>query len=149
MYMTGQGEMTNTLGSYLDKRWWMRLLLRNCLMKNFCNIYVCGVAAPSAESTHFQAAPWAKAAMYYNSTSMKQSGFDTTTSSQASLISQPTAPIFLPLGTTFRRRIYILLIGDFELLCSQWLFPVWLLGNGHWEHREPKRLNGMHHLLSK
>jgi hypothetical protein len=152
LYMTRQGEMTTTLGSSLDKRWWMRLLLcSNALEIVWWRIFAIFMFEMLHHccSTHFQAAPWAKGAMYYNSTVCSNRGLIPGAHHRQVWYLNLLPLIFLPLGTTFRRRIYILLIGDFELLCSPMVVPCMNLGNGHWEHREPKRLNGIHHLLSK
>jgi hypothetical protein len=152
MDMTGPGEMTTTMGSYLDKRWWKRLLLcSNALEIVWWRILPISMFMVLHQccSTHFQSAPWAKAAMYYSSTVCSNLGLIPGPHHRQFWYLSLLPPIFLPLGTICRRRMYIVLIGDFELLCSQRLFPVWLLGDGHWEQWEPKRLNGMHHLLSK
>jgi hypothetical protein len=130
-YMTRQGEMTTTLGSYLAKRWWMRLLLcSNALEILWWRIFATSmfVVLHQCCSTHFQAAPWAKANMYYNSTVCSNLGLISGPHHRQVWYLSLLPPIFLPLGTISRRRIYILLIGDFELLCSPMVVPCMTFG---------------------
>jgi len=69
-----------------------------------------------------------KAAMYYNSTVCSNLGLIPGAHHRQVWYLSLLPLIFLPLGTTFRRRIYILLIGDFELLCSPVVVPCMTFG---------------------
>jgi hypothetical protein len=119
-WVYGQGEMTTELGSYLDTRWWVRLIPCSHSLEAFLwriLQYLCWWSYTSFG----YGGPWSKTPPKHGSP-----GFNPRISSlQATFLAQPITPNGLPFcNNVSKKNIYTNNWNFLGSPCSQWEWPL-------------------------